>query len=231
MNLRLLGIAALASVAAAPASATIVTVFGDIGPSVTTFNNTVTAAGGTPQATLLTAANLGAGAPSVDLGDFTITRNNGGNVANNGTYGTLSGNIININPDGTFPLSNGTEASGVTFTFDNPVNAIGFEVGDWGTCCFPSSLFIRFDGGAPILVGISNFSGDVFFGGRAEVFVSALDDSGDFTSVSFWGNGSGEFLVIGGTIRYALIERGSLPTPAGIALFGLGIAALGLRRR
>src|SRR5690606_31415557 len=60
------------------------------------------------------------------------------------------------------------ENSGLLFTFSSPVNAFGFEIGDWATCCMTgtrplsiqntygvpatgSGLWIAFDGGAATL--------------------------------------------------------------------------------
>ncbi|MFM9978840.1 MAG: PEPxxWA-CTERM sorting domain-containing protein [Sphingomonadaceae bacterium] len=226
---------------ATSANATILVVFGEIGPSVAAFDATVTGTGATVNTLTLDSTNLPGGTTTADLGAFTITRNNGGTVNNGGTYGTIVGDTININPQGSGP-GIGAIGSGITFTFDNAVNALGFEVGDWGTCCQPSALFISFDGGAPIQVGVSTVGGDVFFNNRAEVFVSALDDSGDFTSATFWGDGFGEFLVAGGTIRYANVGRGTLPPTPGavpepatwammLAGFGLVGGAMRARRR
>ena len=212
---------------AMPASATIDTVFNGVPDGVAQFNSTVTGAGGTP-----TTQTLAAG--QTVYSDFTISH------APYGSYGTLSGSVVNIDPNGpdTDPRSDPLDYinSGITFNFTNPINSIGFEVGDWGTCCLPSGLYISFDGGSPIQVGLSTIYGDVFFGGRAEVFVAAFDDSGQFNSVSFWGDGVGEVLVAGGTVRYALLDGGTLPggavpEPATWALMLLGMAGTGFAMR
>lgn len=209
---------------AGTANATIATVFNDIPTGTTNFNNTVLGAGGTPDSEVLV---LGSSVYT----DFTISKS----VTD--SYGTMTGASVNINPSGSGSNPLNYIGSGVTFTFNSAVNSIGFEVGDWGTCCQPSALYISFDGGAPIKVGESLAYGDVFFGGRAEVFVGAFDDSGDFTSVTFWGDGVGEYLVAGGTLRYALLDQGSLPPavpePAtwGMMIAGLGLVGASMRRR
>lgn len=213
---------------ASPAFATIVTVFNEPSTGAANFNATVTAAGGTANSQLLV---LG----QTVYADFTVSK------APVTTYGTLSGPVMDIGPSGpgTIPRAdpNDYRASGMTFIFNNPINSIGFEVGDWGTCCQPSSLYIAFDGGTGIKVGQSSVSGDVFFNGLAEVFVGAFDDTGQFTTVTFWGDGVGEVLYNGGTIRYALLDQGSLPggipEPATWAMMigGLGITGAALRSR
>lgn len=243
MAFRILAATAALACAATSANATIVTVFSDFDSGFASFAATVTAAGGTQSNRVLIAGESGNPA---DFGDFTIARNNGGMLVVGAAYGlfgasparSTTGGAIVINPIGpnTVPRGNPLDykGSGVTLVFDSPINALGFEVGDWATCCQPSDLYIQFGSNAPITVGQSRTYGDQFLtNGGAGVFVAAFDDSGDFTTVSFWGDGIGEFLVMGGTIRYALLDRGSLPTPApaALALFGLGLAALGLRRR
>lgn len=236
--LRTLAIAALAATVASPASATILVVFDDFDGGFASFAATVTAAGGTQTNFVL--PNSGSGTPYV-APDFSIARNTGVAVSLSPPYDlwaaspsrSTTGGVIDISPFGS-GRGIGAKPSGITFTFTTPINALGFEVGDWATCCQPSDLYIQFGSNAPIKVGASTTRGDQFLtNGGAGVFVAAFDDTDTFTTVSFWGDGFGEYLVIGGTIRYALIDQGSLPTPApaALALFGLGVAALGLARR
>ncbi|MCU0908901.1 MAG: VPLPA-CTERM sorting domain-containing protein [Rhodobacteraceae bacterium] len=219
------GALAVAALAGTSASAAVVTVFDGVAAGRTAFDNTVAATGATVQSVTLSGLS---DALSINAGAFTITSNDGGFVNLQG-YGTLSGQVVSIDPDLNLGASEPPDGrasplsyfnSGLTFTFASGVNAFGFEVGDWGTCCTnpTTDLFISFDGGAPILVGSANPASTTFFpsqdgsGNLAyEIFVSAIDDTATFTTVSFWGNGLGEFLVAGGNIRYATVGVGTLP--------------------
>ncbi|MDO5630372.1 MAG: VPLPA-CTERM sorting domain-containing protein [Paracoccus sp. (in: a-proteobacteria)] len=228
------------SAMAGAAGATTLTVFDGVTAGKTSFNSTVAAAGGVVHNSIWSTAGSGT---ELDFGEYKVTRNNGGSFWGPNGYGSLSGGTVDISPNGTGP-GMGAFDSGITFTFDNPVNALGFEVGDWATCCHPSALFMSFDGGAPIQVANAISYDDGLFPSQNnpdlnvyEIFVAAFDDSGSFTSVSFWGDGFGEYLVAGGHVKYALLDEGSLPPPAPVPLpaGGLllvsGLAALVLRRR
>ena len=105
-----------------------------------------------------------------------------------------------------------------------------------------TELFISFDGGAPFLVGSASQTSDGVFASQStgnpvhEIFVGAADDSGTFTTVSFWGNGIGEYLVAGGQVRYATIDEDSLPPvplPATgwLMIAGFGLMGAGKARR
>jgi len=208
------------------ANATIATVFNSIPDGVVDFNNTVSLAGGTALS-----ETLQYGVTS--YADFSVSKVPYSN------YGYMSGATMGIDPYGSGSDPMNYQASGVTFTFNTSINSFGLEVGDWGTCCQPSALYISFDGGSAIKVGQSDVYGDVFYDNLAEVFVAAFDDSGSFSTISFWGDGVGEYLVAGGTIRYALLDEGTLPPTPGVPepatwlmmIMGFGLMGVASRRR
>jgi MYXO-CTERM domain-containing protein len=232
-----------ALVLSAGANATILTVFDGITSGKTSFDSTVNATGALVTTDVWTGLISGT---SINRGDYTITQNDGGSgFATN--YGSLSGKAIGINPSGggSYPRTDPMDYfdSGITFTFNDAINSIGFEVGDWATCCTDptTDLFISFDGGSAIEVASALSRADGLFPSQNnssnsvyEIFVAAFDDSDDFNQVSFWGNGVGEYLVAGGQVSYSLLDQGSLPpvgvpAPGGLVL--LSLAAFGLIRR
>jgi hypothetical protein len=248
-----LGVLALVALSSGASQATTLAIYDGVAAGKSAFDSTVSGAGGTVAVDAL--SGLVGGGTSIDRGAYTITRNDGSGIFAT-FYGTLSGEVIGINPSttgagGSLPRTDPLDyfAGGLTFTFDSAINALGFEVGDWATCCFEptTDLFISFDDGTPIQVGTADEEADGEFPSQSpgvssavnEIFVAAFDDSGSFTKVSFWGNGIGEFLVAGGALRYALIDEGSLP-PTGVVpvpaaglmlLTGLGGMAAFRRRR
>lgn len=192
---------------------------GPISSQTAAFDNTITTNGGT--VTLDTLLGLSAGSSWMRTG-YTITSTNGDAhpidtayipVGTNSAGAATGGEAIGINPVAP------TQLSGLTFTFDDPINAFGLEVGDWATCCFPSSLYISFDGGATRLVATATGANDnpgIPAGEGFLNFVGAIDSSGTFSTINFYGDGIGEYLVAGGTIRYGLVDIGSVPDPGSV---------------
>jgi hypothetical protein len=224
---------ALSLLATAPAQATRAVFFNSTSAGANQFDTTVTGAGGS--VTTDSWANLPSGQTSIDRGDYSFTRINGNSLYGT-SYGTLNGSVISIDPSSRDVQT--SRASGIQFTFDTPVNALGFEVGDWGTCCQPSALYMSFDNGPAIQVGLSTVPGDVRYNNRYEAFVGAIDDVGTFSTVQFWGDGLGEVLVAGGTIRYGDVGIGNLPggtaVPEPFTIIGSimgGTAALRMRKK
>lgn len=188
----------------------------------------------------------------------TITRPDGSPISYYGQYssgvGGMTGDSFSISPAASsgdiIPGFN----SGLKFTFSTPVNAFGFEIGDWATCCTTgtrplaiqtaygvpatgSGLWIAFDGGSANLTANALSANDnpgIPAGYGYNNFISAIDSSATFSSVTFFGDGFGEFLVAGGTLRFAAVPIGSVggvPEPESIALIGLGALALFAARR
>lgn len=186
------------------------------------FDATVVGVGGTVKTQALN--NL-SGGTSWNFADFTIT-STAGDYRNIDTGYLASGDAIGISPS----YSN-FSGSGLTFTFANAINAFGLEIGDWATCCHPSSLYIAFDGGAVLKVATANTYTDnpgYALNGNFLNFVGGIDTTDTFTTVTFYGDGYGEYLVAGGTIRYSTLAIGSVPAVPEPETYALMLAGLGL---
>jgi hypothetical protein len=154
---------------------------------------------------------------------LSITKSDGSSISPNIYYYGLSGYCWTIDPYSSANDPIPGYNSGLTFTFSSPVNAFGFEIGDWATCCYSnvrsssiistygvpalgSGLWISFDGGA--MIEVANALGNPGYAsnGLYTNFVAAIDRSNKFSKITFFCHGFGDhYLAVGGTIRFGAV--------------------------
>ncbi|MGX9965735.1 autotransporter domain-containing protein [Roseomonas sp. F4] len=203
-----------------PTAADTATFFDSIAEGRTDFDQRVTTAGGTVNMDLL--SGLTSNQTSWARSAFTIASGDGATRSTRttsfqnvqGPSGTFnSGDSVRMVADSSDPAGNG-----LVFTFSSPINAFAIELEGWATCCFPSALYIAFDGGTPILIGTANANTDNPGTARYSqtmTFVAAISDTATFSSVAFYGDATGDTMWGGGTVRYALVPIGGLSDPPG----------------
>ncbi|MGC3963066.1 MAG: autotransporter-associated beta strand repeat-containing protein [Rhodocyclaceae bacterium] len=217
--MRLAVMAALASVSV-PSMATPVVYFQTIADGRNYFDTTVGTYGGVTDTA--TFSGLGSGTSWV-VGDATITPTNGNSRSIQASYlssapslnGSGTGQAISMSAS-----AQNSEGTGLTFTFNSAINAFGIELGDWGTCCFPSSLYIQFGTNGvwetAQLIGTATARSDVpEVASGTYAFIGAINDTATFNQVRIYGDGDGDALYAGGVLRTGTVDLNSVPASAG----------------
>ena len=199
----------------------------------TTVNNYQVDSTGIAHSTPITGLSSGT---SWNLPGVTITANNGSSRTIDGAYLSAAPSLVNSSNPTTGQGINMTASSanplgsGLTFSFGSTLNAFGIELGDWGTCCYASSLYIQFglnSGGtdtwsAAQLIGTATARSDVpeDNGTKTFTFIGAINDTNFFNEVRIYGNGNGDVLYAGGTLRTGSVTLNSIPANAGSSTQG-----------
>jgi hypothetical protein len=188
---------------------------GLINPGVETFESL---AGGGPLA-----VNFANGVTATIAGSGSVTSLADGTTNGFGRYG--------VTGDGDADeryWDSGGGANAFTLTFSAPVSAFGFfgiDIGD-----FDGQVTATTAGGLNQVFNVGNSTNTR---GGSVLFWGVIDPTNSFTSVTFGNTGSGVdvFAFDDFTIGTPEQIRPPVPEPATLLLFGVGAAAVGLRRR
>ncbi len=159
-----------------------------------------------------------AGAPATNSG-----------TGDNGTTGFTDWDVGYTSGDWTSAVAGGYTISFFSdsaYATEFKINAVGFNVTNWGTCCATgnvkpdnsladaSQIYMLFNGN-PLLVGGIK---DTISG--TEHFIAGMDDSGEFSSITMVPNGDGEAFGAGGHLIFSLLQLNSVPINSSVVTVG-----------
>ena len=150
---------------------------------------------------------------TLDLGDFTVLR------TGTGFSGQIASGGAGFNIDGTTfgRVDTGSFIGDLVITFDSAISAFGLDVDAWNDSTLRTTVLL--DGVTDVPVTTQSGQGSRFFGFTSDSafnevrFVGDVGDSWGFDNIAYSS------------------DSGSVPVPATLALFGIGLAGLGYRRR